>query len=243
MKIAAVSMFHDEEDVAEYVVRHMLDECDQVIVADNNSTDRSRVILEAIHNPRLTIVEEPRFAYGQPETMMRLVGMTNADWIIPFDFDEWWDAEGTIWEALESLDVEATGTTTWDMIPQDSDGTNRNPFRRIVHTRPGSLWSHPIHHKIAFRPASGRVLMPGNHGLEGRPLAPTGPLRIRHYPFRSFEQAKAKLRHGRAVNLAAGVTGLGEHWSEWGDYPDDALMEWWSLWTMSEGLEVWQSPS
>lgn len=243
MRIAAVSMFHNEEDVAEYVIRHMLDECDQVVIADNDSTDHSRIILEAIEDSRLTIVEEPRFVFRQVETMMRLVQMADADWIIPFDFDEWWDAKATIREALEDLDVEATGTTTWDMIPQDSDGTSRNPFERIVHTRPGSLWSRPIHHKIAFRPSSGRILMQGNHGLEGRPLAPTGPLRLRHYPFRSFEQARAKLRHGRAANIAAGNVGLGEHWNEWGNYSDEALWEWWNLWTMSEGLEVWQSPS
>lgn len=240
MTVVAVSMFHNEEDLAEYVVRHMLAECDRVIVADNRSTDRTRTILEGIGDPRLTVVDEPNFAYRQAETMMRLVGMAEADWIVPFDADEWWDsAEGRIADVLARLPDEVTAAQTWDMIPQPSDDSDPDPFRRIVWMRPGSLWSQDITRKIAFRPGPGRVLMQGNHGLVGEPFPPVGPLRIRHYPFRSFEQAAAKLRHGRAAVEAGAPVGSGTHWREWGSYDDADLRAWWKRWTDPQGLERW----
>lgn len=244
--VAAVSMFHNEEDVAEHVVRHMLDECDLVVVADNNSTDRSRELLESIGGPRLFIYDEPSFAYFQAETMMKMVNAAvgaGADWIVPFDFDEWWYAEGgRIGDVLLSMppDVDLTMTQVWDMIPQPTDGDDPDPFRRIVSTRPGSLWSRPDTRKVAFRPGPDRVLMQGNHGLVGRERPLPGPLRIRHYPFRSFEQALAKLRHGRLAVLAAEQPATsGGHWQEWGAYSDAELLAWWQQWTDPKGLERW----
>ena len=246
--VAAVSMFRNEEDVAEHVVRHMLDECDFVVVADNNSTDRSRQLLEAIGDPRLFIYDEPSFAYNQAATMNRMAAAAvcaGADWVVPFDFDEWWDsADGRIADVLRALphEVEATATRTWDMVPQRGDGDDPNPFRRIVSTRPGSLWSQPGTRKIAFRPGPGRTLLQGNHGLVGREPAPVGPLRVRHYPFRSYRQAKAKVRHGRAAILAAQLpTSSGTHWQEWGSYSDAELWAWWRRWTDPEGLERWSA--
>ncbi len=244
--VAAVSMFHNEEDVAEHVVRHMLAECDLVVIADNNSTDRTRELLDAIDDPRLFIYDEPSFAYNQAETMMRMADAAvgaGADWIVPFDFDEWWDSpEGRIADVLRTLpgDVIATATRTWDMIPQRCDGADPNPFARIVHTRPGSLWSQASTRKIAFRPGPGRVLLQGNHGLAGRDPAPVGPLRIRHYPFRSYQQAKAKVRHGRSAVLAAQLPPTsGTHWQEWGGYTNAELWAWWRRWTDPAGLERW----
>jgi hypothetical protein len=246
--VAAVSMFRNEEDVADHVVRHMLAECDLVVIADNNSTDRTRAILDAIDDPRLFIYDEPSFAYDQAGTMNRMAAAAvgaGADWVVPFDFDEWWYSdEGRIADVLRALpgDVEVTATRTWDMIPQRCDGNDPNPFARIVSTRPGSLWSQPGTRKIAFRPGPGRVLLQGNHGLVGREptMISVGPLRVRHYPFRTYRQAKAKVRHGRAAILAAQLPATsGTHWQEWGAYTDADLWAWWRKWTDPAGLERW----
>jgi GT2 family glycosyltransferase len=241
--VAAVSMFRNEEDVAEQVIRHMLAECDLVVVADNNSTDRSRELLEAIGDPRLFIYDEPSFAYRQSETMNRMAAAAvgaGADWIVPFDFDEWWySEEGRIGDVLLGLppDVVLTMTEGCDMIPQPSDPGDSDPFRRITWTRPGSLWSLPDTRKVAYRPGADRVLMQGNHGLLGHPRPEPGPLRIRHYPFRTYDQAAAKLRHGRAAVLAANApANSGGHWQKWGGYSDDELRSWWAEWTNPEGL-------
>lgn len=246
MTVAAISMFHNESDVAPWVVRHMLDECDAVWVADNSSDDGTREILDGTGDPRLTIVDEPSFAYNQAATMNRLVSLAvgaGAAWVVPFDADEWWYAEGgRISDVLRSMpdDTFQTAARTWDMIPQPDDPDGPDPFARPRWTRPGSLWSLPHTRKIAYRPMAGRELMQGNHGLVGITWPEVGPLRIRHLPFRSLAQATAKLRHGRAAVLAAGLPGgSGTHWQQWGSLSDEDLAAWWAEWTDPAGLELW----
>ena len=245
MSVVAVSMFRNEADVCRYVVRHMLDECGRVIVADNNSTDDTRAILDVIADSHLTVVDEPSFAYRQSETMMRLVAMApEAEWIVPFDADEWWDSpQGPLRAVLPTIPGDAVAATTWDMIPSfDDNPHDPNPFTRLLWARPStSLWSRPESRKAAFRPAPGRVLMQGNHGIDGQPLPPFGPLRIRHLPFRTYEQAAAKLRHGRRAVLALNGSkqGAGTHWLEWGALDDDALHAWWADWTRRDLAHRW----
>jgi len=246
--VAGVSMFRNERDVAEHVIRHMLDECDFVVVADNNSDDGTRQAIEAIGDPRLHIFEEPSYAYNQATTMKRMADEARARgalWVVPFDFDEWWDsAGGRIADVLRAMPdgVEFTATRTADMIPQPTDPDDPNPFRRITHTRPDSLWSQVSARKVAYVPADDRIPLQGNHGIVGMAPwdVPVGPLRLRHYPFRSFEQAAAKLRHGREAILAANLpTSSGTHWQKWGAYSDAELRAWWAEWTDPAGLLPW----
>lgn len=240
----AVSMFHDEEDVAPWVVRHMLAECDAVLVADNRSTDASRALLEAIGDPRLSIVDEPSIAYRQADTMNRLAKQAyeaGATWIVPFDFDERWSAEGgRIADVLAALPgrVIDTATTTIDLVPQPDDPAEEpDPFARCRWTRPGSYWSTPQNRKIAYRPAPGRFVVQGNHSLVGRPMPSPGPLRIRHLPYRSLAQATRKVRHGKlAIEAADLPAASGAHWQILGGLPDVVLAGWWADWTKREGL-------
>src|ERR1035437_8266991 len=94
MSVCAVSMFHNEADVAEYVARHYLAECDEVLIVDHNSTDETRDILEAINDPRLHIQTETEPGYYQQTVMNRLGDEArekyDAQWVIPFDGDELW---------------------------------------------------------------------------------------------------------------------------------------------------------
>lgn len=242
MTVVGISMMRNEEDVAGYVVRHMLAECDRVIVADNRSTDGTLAALASIGDSALMVVDEPQFAYHQADTMNRLAEMAHgADWIVPFDADEWWDsADGRIADVLMPMIADATTTQTWDMVPQPDDPPDPDPFARITRYRHGSLWSRPTYGKVAFRPAPGRRLTMGNHSIAGEVQPPVGPLRLRHYPFRSFDQARAKLRHGREALRAAGSRPAeGFHWQQWGLYGDDRLRRWWAEWTNPEGLATW----
>jgi len=245
MSVIGVSMFRNEADVARYVVRHMLDECDRVIVADNCSTDETRDILAGIADTHFTLTDESSFAYRQSETMMRLAAMApEAEWIVPFDADEWWDSpQGRLRDVLPRIGTDAVAAMTSDMIPAfDDDPHDPNPFTRIRWARAStSLWSRPESRKAAFRPGPGRVLMQGNHGIVGQPLPAFGPLRVRHFPFRTYEQAAAKLRHGRAAVLALNgeLDGSGTHWKEWGAYSDDEMRAWWADWTRRDLAHRW----
>ena len=256
MTVAAVAMMRNEEDVAEHVVRHMLDECDLVIVADNNSTDGSRAILETLTEPdlgdpmgrgRLVVVEEPRVAYLQQETTMRLVSRAverGASWVVPFDFDEWWFCPSgqRIADVLPAYTGRSVPVGSWEMVPQPTDDPNEaNPFRRILWRR-----RYSNQQKVAFRPSPFNVPMVGNHALEGDPhYTPVvgaasfvgQPIVLRHYPYRTFEQTRAKVRHGRtALEATSYPAGTGFHWRELGAMDDEALRIWWVDWTAPKDL-------
>ncbi|HUV09938.1 MAG TPA: glycosyltransferase [Acidimicrobiia bacterium] len=246
--VAGVSMFHNEADVAGLVVRHMLEECDLVVVADNNSDDGSREQLEAIGDPRLVIVDEPSTAFNQAATMRRVAEIARergALWAVPFDFDEWWDSpEGRLADVLRALpeEFDAVAAMTCDMIPQPSDDPDLDVFHRVTMTRPGSLWSQGNARKVAYITGPDRIPLQGNHGLVDRmpwDVEP-GPIRIRHYPFRSREQASRKVRHGRRAILEAKLpTSSGTHWQEWGALSDPEFDAWWATWTDPAGLVPW----
>lgn len=240
MTVLAVSVMRNEGDVAPWVVRHMLDECDRVIVADNGSTDGTREALTEIAeaDPRLTLVDEPG-PYRQAEIVNRLASMEPATWVVPFDADEWWMAYGgrigTVLDGLHaSYDVARAGQ--WVMVPQPTDWAWPNPFERIVSFRPGELSSGWT--KVAYRPRRGREVSAGGHGVSDGSREALHVLGIRHIPFRSYGQAVRKLRGGRAQLEAAGEPPeIGTHWRTMGAWSDEQLEAWWSAYVRRDGLE------
>ena len=234
-------MAWNEEDIVESTVRHMLEECDTVIVADNMSTDRTREILEAIDDPRLHIEEEPSFGYYQQMTMNRLADEAREDygatWVIPFDMDEFWTCPSwPIRDVLPALDTFQIRAGEYCAVPQPTDDPKeRNPFRRCT-------WHRALNpdFKVAFRPQQGRVLGFGSHLVSDSDAwneVAHNTLFVRHLPFRSFEQAKRKLRHGKAALEATGQPSTtGWHWTSLGGLDDEGLAQWWEVWIKKDGL-------
>lgn len=225
--VVGISMFRDEEDVAPYVIAHMLEEVDRLIVADHLSADRTRAILEALDEPRLTIIDERRPGYEQPAIMARLIDMADAGWIVPFDFDEWWYCPDgrRIADALAVLPGAVYIAPSFEMLPQRDDPDDPDPFQRITTHR---LISNT--QKVVFRPAPGRALSMGNHMVSDHPGEP-GPITVLHYPYRTLEQARRKVRVGKAA-LEATAYGQdwGRHWRELGALSDRAFAEWFVAW-------------
>lgn len=252
MTVAAVSMVKDEADLIGAAVRHMIDQVDLVIVADNGSTDGTRDELSDLARAYpgwLEVVDEPRAAYLQAETMNRLAERAaGADWIVPFDADERWEAVSSccVSSLLDGLPeaVQIVAAETYDVVP----APGAEPWGGPLLHRPGSLWELPGHGKVAYRPGSGRRLVQGSHAVEGLATpSPDGSLRVLHLPFRSLEQARRKLRNGKAAVEAAGEAlppSSAWHWREWGALDDEALAAWWADWTRPEGLEPvpWRGP-
>lgn len=99
MKIYGVSMVRDEADIIALSVRHHLAlGLDRVIVVDNGSRDETADVLERLNS-------DSRFSWRRMETdghrqaeiftaLAEEAHRDGADWLLPFDADEFWDTRG-----------------------------------------------------------------------------------------------------------------------------------------------------
>jgi glycosyltransferase involved in cell wall biosynthesis len=86
-------MVRDEADIIEGTLRHMADEVDHLIVADNLSSDGTRDILDTLAKDLpLTVVDDPDPGYTQSAKMSALAERAaveqRASWIVPFDAED-----------------------------------------------------------------------------------------------------------------------------------------------------------
>lgn len=247
----AVSTVKDEADVIEGTVRHMLDEVDGVIVADNGSHDGTRDILGALaheYRDRLIVLDDPEVAYYQSARMTRLAEMAamrfGATWIVPFDADELWvSLGGHISDDLARCEADIVTAELLNYFPTAIDPEDGVPFTRI---RWRLREAAPLP-KVAFRWTSGSVIHQGNHGVERPCGSTTVPgLRVYHFPYRSAEQFVRKGVNGaaayKATNLAEDV---GAHWRGYGAiverFGEDALRDVFRehFWALSPADKGW----
>lgn len=241
--IVAVSMFKNEEDVAETVVRHLFAEgVDRVIVADNLSTDHTRDILDTIaeHYP-LTVINDPVLAYEQDVKMSRLARRAyeaGADWVLPFDADEIWYGVDPqtgepcrIADALSQVDdeIQVVRAFGWDHIQRETNPLG--PFSPMRRAETQKLA------KVAFRAHPDARMHMGNHDVTLPGPSVVGPLAFRHFQYRSLEQMTTKLRQGREAYEASDVHPMhGTHWRAGGLKSDDELAAEWAELCAEDGL-------
>jgi glycosyltransferase involved in cell wall biosynthesis len=235
MKTIAISMVKNEGDVIEGVVRHTLGEVDELIIADNMSTDNTRDILSRLAETLpIEIVDDPEPGYYQSRKMTylaNLAGERGADWIIPFDADElWYSKYGRIADALALTSGNIAPATMWNHFCTAVDPPGNDPFKTMEWRRkePGQL------PKVAFRWRPGSIIHQGNHGvtIPGPVEMATNVLEIRHFPYRSAEHFVGKsIRGAAAYKLAPDLPkDMGLHWRSYGTvverYGPQALEGW-----------------
>lgn len=215
-------MVKNERDVIEGTLRHMADEVDRLLVADNLSTDGTREILDALTDELpLTVVDDPDPAYRQSEKMSALAERAaeeGATWIVSWDADElWYSRFGRIRDVLAPLDADVATAALFNHLCTSVDPPGPDPFVTIQwrQRQPGAL------PKVAFRWRRGAVIHQGNHGvtLPGASVAaPAGLLELRHFPARSTEQFVRKGKAGAAAYAAAPdlPEDMGAHWRTYG---------------------------
>lgn len=260
-QVWAVSMFRDEEDVADHVIKHLIDEgVDGIIVADNLSTDKTRdKILSCVpyaeeKGCRLILEIDDEVGYYQSEKMTKLAQKAveqGASWIVPFDADEiWFSHTDRLAVQLRSMPemYRVANCSITNHFPSSLDEVG-NPFE-VITWRQAEPQKLP---KVAFRWEDDAVIHQGNHSVHlpsgGHRSWHTSDLigiQLRHFPYRSFEHFKRKAINGKAAYDASDLPAdMGQHWRQYGQileqHGEDALREvfetyFWFLAPLNEGL-------
>ncbi|MDT0190350.1 glycosyltransferase family 2 protein [Rothia terrae] len=221
-KIWAIAMVKNEEDIVAQTIRHMFRQgVDAVLIVDNKSTDKTLDILNSLSTQYAVFVgtdAEP--AYFQTEKMTWLadkVASAGAEWIVPFDADEfWYGLEGSLREILSNSSADVLLAKIYNQFPTLQGWGLDNK-------------AHPDP-KIAFRPSPPFVISMGNHDVVMAGGRDAESLVIIHVPWRSYEQFSRKLSQGAS---ALATTNLpdekGYHWRIWGKNSPEALSTQWEL--------------
>lgn len=239
MTIIAVTMVKDEADVIGATLMHLFAHgVDEIIVADNMSTDATRSILEDIAADfPLVIVDDLEPGYYQSAKMSSLAVQAweaGATWVLPFDADEIWypTSAPTIAEALKNCTLDVILAWGWDHIPQPSDEPG-HPFTSMIWRREHEQ-TLP---KCAFRADPAAVLKMGNHDVVRAGMRGDGILNYRHFQWRSPEQLARKVRQGRAAYEASDLhKSHGAHWRKLGALDDNGIAAEWQALLDSTGL-------
>ena len=234
-KIAAVSIFKDEEDIAFNSVLSMAEEgIDVIIVADNMSTDSTRYELEKVQallrnsSCNVVLYNDNEVGYYQSRKMSDLAHnahkLFGADWVIPFDADEIFHShEGRIKDVINDLpeNINVIEASLFNHFPTSVDVESIIPFESMV-WRQKEKGALP---KVAVKYDKDMIIEQGNHSVTLKvPQIKANCLEIRHFPYRTWEQFKRKAINGAKAYQATNLVGFGDHWllynsllEKWGD--------------------------
>ena len=211
--IAGICHVKNEIDIVELVIRHTLAEgVDHLWVQDHMSTDGTWDLLqEYAKEYPITLLRDEIPVFYQPERMNALARMayvSGAEWVLPFDADEFFYAPSgrTVAAelALEDLSTLKLFCRSWRYLD----------FSRRDVT--------PQRSKVVFRAAPGARLVAGNHDVT-LPDGTEHVLEVAHYQYRSLEQFIRKVRGLEAYQSLFPTQGR----PPWLDLTDEELaVEW-----------------
>jgi hypothetical protein len=227
--VTGISMVRNEVDIIATTIRHMAYQCDNLIVADNGSTDGTREILGDLAKEfPLHVVDDSEPAYYQARKMTQLAELAadraNGDdmWIIPFDADELWnsrdDPNQPIRDLLEGQRVCVAQADLFDYRATALDPVVIGPDVNPIMTMQWCTAHAAGLPKVAFRWQPGAQIHQGNHGVDLPDRGMTEILlRVNHFPYRSAHQFVAKALQGAAAYAATDLPDeMGAHWRAYG---------------------------
>lgn len=241
MSVAAILWTHDDRDVLERTIRHLLAQVDEVIVRHRRDVPEVEDMLLEL-DVQLSW-DDGEFGHQQPKIMTWLANMARKrghSWVVPVDPDEVWYANGRrLSEFLDGigLDVGIVKADLFNHVSTVEDDMSLHPFDRIGWRQTAPL---PLP-KVACRTHSSLQLHGGNHGadMKGRPLT-VGPLLVvRHFPYRTEDQFIEKVRTNYAQLVADRhlPKSFGAHIRHYGkcleEEGEDVLREHYRTWFLS----------
>jgi hypothetical protein len=210
VSVAAIMLVKDEVDVIEDVVRHTAGQVDEVIVADNLSTDGTFEVLTRMKEQgavaELTVDYEVGYYQSRKMSeLAKIAGERGASWVVPVDADEVWAARGgRLADRLEEMppDILLAQAVLYDHVTTGQDNNHRPAIAAMAWR-----WLLPLPlRKVAARYRDGLTFLPGNHGATypnvAWPAAALDELVVRHFPYRSVGQFVTKVRNGAAAYAA-----------------------------------------
>ena len=228
MVVVAISIVKNAADIIAPIVAHMATQVDYVRIVDNGSTDGTRELLETLP---CDVDDDPDPAWYQGRRMTTLAHMARydyaADWVVPFDSDEWWMSPfGTVAEQCEqATSASVLSAAIYDHVPTGADPLGEDLTRSIGWRRREPC---PLV-KVAAVASPELTIWDGNHGADfGRfhPRSLGSRLIVRHFPYRSADQFITKARMGAAALAATSLPeSVGKHWRDYGRLTDEQLVE------------------
>ena len=237
-----VCMARNEADIIGHSVRHLLEQgVAGVIVVDNLSTDDTRAVLDdlAAADPRVHVGTDSEVKYDQDlktSFLAHLAWRAGADWVIPFDADEfWYAADATLSEFLAGQSADELWCDYRNVYPMEEDGALRLGSGRAVQVdRLASSWM-----RVAFRARSWVWVGFGNHALRDRDRVPALGLHMLHFSYRSLAQYSRKADVGVAALEAAGRdSSIATHWRAWAALSDDERAARWSAYLRGDAGDM-----
>ena len=211
MRLLLTLLVRNNQDiVASNIDYHLAMGVDHVIVTDNLSTDDTRnIVLRYVDRGVATLLDESADDYNQSVWVTRMARLAcselAADWVINADVDEfWWPLEADLKQTLLSVPTDIGGLEAKrvNFLPMHV-GTDlfwQNMIWRDVCSR--NALGEPLPGKVAHRAATDVVVHSGNHSVASAKLGPVKAeerITIFHFPYRSFEQVRDKIRLGGAA--------------------------------------------
>jgi hypothetical protein len=211
MRLVLTLLVRNNQDiVTANIDYHLAMGVDHVIVTDNLSTDDTRDIVKGyVAKGVATLIDEPADDYSQSAWVTRMARLAcselSADWIINSDVDEfWWPLEGDLKRVLLSVpaNIGVIRAQRVNFLPMRAGSGlfwQRMVWREVCSRND---LGEPLPGKVAHRAATDIVVHAGNHSVASSELGPARAeegIIIFHFPHRSFEQLRDKIRLGGAA--------------------------------------------
>jgi glycosyltransferase involved in cell wall biosynthesis len=213
LRIVGTILAKNEEDIIGTNIEHHINQgVTHFIITNNNSTDKTRQIVEK-YPEVVEVIDEPGTNHNQSAWVTRMAHVAcklDPDWIVHFDADELWCGLYN----LEKMNGNYIGCTRMHLHPPVHNTWSLSNMRYYLDF--DHISDLPGECKVAHRPDLEIGITHGNHGFAKHyNMIFTNQVWRHHYPIRNLDQFKRKSFDGHRALLQRGV--ICDRWKMWHD--------------------------